>query len=100
MSDFRLTEVSRNKGMKLEILFVDDNISIINTNELYEVNDQIIFNKRRGIWGSVLVHKILGELSRRAEKIDEIIKTVEKLLNVFIYYLAKSEYFRHPFHGK
>ena len=62
-------ELFKSQGKKVEMLIVDDDISLTNLNETTE-ND---FNKRRGLSGTVLVYKILGNLSFQGYNFDELI---------------------------
>ena len=62
-------ELFKSQGKKVEMLIVDDDISLTNLNETTE-ND---FNKRRGLSGTVLLYKILGNLSFQGYNFDELI---------------------------
>ena len=52
------------------MVIVDDDISL--TNQNYNKNENNNFNKRRGLCGTVLLYKILGNLSKNYYSFEEI----------------------------
>ncbi len=68
-------EIAKSQGKKVEILIVDDDISLTNLNE---VNDDFEnkneFNKRRGLCGIVYLYKILGSMSKENYSFEEILE--------------------------
>lgn len=63
-------EIAGGKLKKIEMIIVDDDISLVNLNETQE-ND---CSKRRGLCGIVYLYKILGSLAKNGYSFEEIIE--------------------------
>ncbi|EGC35029.1 hypothetical protein DICPUDRAFT_98031 [Dictyostelium purpureum] len=75
-------------GLRVEMIIVDDDVSSIlqNYDHLVEKGGDLSvtfksIQNRRGIAGTVLVHKILGALSQQGKSIDEIIEFYNKFIS-------------------
>jgi len=63
-------ELYKNLGKKVDMIIVDDDISLVNLNE--KINEDS-FNRRRGLCGTVLLYKILGDLANKGFLFEEIL---------------------------
>lgn len=74
-------EIAKAQGKKVEILIVDDDISLKNLNE-NEKNekDEKAFNKRRGLCGIVYLYKILGAMCQQGFAFEEILEYGKHLI--------------------
>ena len=63
-------EIFKNNNKKVDMIIVDDDISLVNLNNEIEENS---FNRRRGLCGTVLLYKILGDLAVQGYSFEEIL---------------------------
>ena len=71
-------ELFKSQNKKVEMIIVDDDISLTNQNE---VKDEIRqFNKRRGLCGTVLLYKILGALAKQYYTFEEILDYANNII--------------------
>ena len=72
-------ELFKSQNKKVEMIIVDDDISLINQNESKDENS-INFNKRRGLCGTVLLYKILGNLAKKYYLFEEILNFAKNII--------------------
>lgn len=72
-------ELFKSQNKKVEMIIVDDDISLINQNESKDENN-INFNKRRGLCGTVLLYKILGNLAKKYYLFEEILNFAKNII--------------------
>ena len=72
-------ELFKSQNKKVEMIIVDDDISLINQNESKDENN-INFNKRRGLCGTVLLYKILGNLAKKYYLFEEILTFAKNII--------------------
>jgi dihydroxyacetone kinase len=72
-------ELFKSKNKKVEMLIVDDDISLANQNEIKDEKLKI-FNKRRGLCGTVLAYKILGTLAKQYYTFEEILEFAKNII--------------------
>ena len=70
-------ELFKSQGKKVDMVIVDDDISLINLNEKKESN---AFNKRRGLCGTVLLYKILGYLSEKKFSFEDMMTYARSII--------------------
>ena len=70
-------ELFKSQGKKVDMVIVDDDISLINMNEKKESNE---FNKRRGLCGTVLLYKILGYLSEKKFSFEDMMTYARSII--------------------
>lgn len=70
-------ELFKSQGKKVDMVIVDDDISLINLNDEKKSNE---FNKRRGLCGTVLLYKILGYLSYQKYSFEEIMNYAKHII--------------------
>ena len=63
-------EIFKNNNKKVDMIIVDDDISLVNLNNEIEENS---FNRRRGLCGTVLLYKILGDLAVQGYSFEELL---------------------------
>ena len=63
-------EIFKNNNKKVDVIIVDDDISLVNLNNEIEENS---FNRRRGLCGTVLLYKILGDLAVQGYSFEELL---------------------------
>ena len=73
-------ELFKSQNKKVEMIIVDDDISLINQNENKEEDKDFIFNKRRGLCGTVLLYKILGNLAKNYYLFEEILEFAKNII--------------------
>ena len=71
-------EIFKSQNKKVEMLIVDDDISLINQNEVKDIINS--FNIRRGLCGTVLLYKILGSLAKNCYLFEEILDFGKNLI--------------------
>ena len=71
-------ELFKSQNKKVEMIIVDDDISLINQNTKEEEN--LNFNKRRGLCGTVLLYKILGSLAKNYYLFEEILEFAKNII--------------------
>ena len=72
-------ELFKSQNKKVEMVIVDDDISLTNQNEKDEkINSS--FNKRRGLCGTVLLYKILGNLAKNYYLFEEILEFAKNII--------------------
>ena len=72
-------EIFKTQNKKVELIIVDDDISLINQNTKNDENN-ILFNKRRGLCGTVLLYKILGSLAKNYYSFEEILNFAKNII--------------------
>ena len=70
-------ELFKSQKKKVEMIIVDDDISLINQNEK---NENLGFNKRRGLCGTVLLYKILGSLAKQYYSFEDILNFAKNII--------------------
>ena len=70
-------ELFKSQNKKVEMIIVDDDISLINQNEK---NENLGFNKRRGLCGTVLLYKILGSLAKQYYSFEDILNFAKNII--------------------
>ena len=60
------------------MVIVDDDISLTNQNNNKSENNN--FNKRRGLCGTVLLYKILGNLSKNGSSFEKILNFANNII--------------------
>ena len=71
-------ELFKSQNKKVEMVIVDDDISLTNQND--NTNENNNFNKRRGLCGTVLLYKILGNLSKNNYSFEEILNFAKNII--------------------
>ena len=71
-------ELFKSQNKKVEMVIVDDDISLTNQNDNKDENNN--FNKRRGLCGTVLLYKILGNLSKNYYSFEEILNYAKNII--------------------
>jgi dihydroxyacetone kinase len=71
-------ELFKSQNKKVELVIVDDDISLTNQNDNNNENNN--FNKRRGLCGTVLLYKILGNLSQNYYSFEEILNFAKNII--------------------
>ena len=71
-------ELFKSQNKKVEMIIVDDDISLTNQNEVKDENKK--FNKRRGLCGTVLLYKILGALAKQYYTFEEILDYANNII--------------------
>lgn len=74
-------ELFKSQNKKVEMVIVDDDISLTNLNKPLDKDNN--FNKRRGLCGTVLLYKILGNLARGKKTFEEILTFAKNLIPSF-----------------
>ena len=72
-------ELFKSQNKKVEMIIVDDDISLTNQNEIKDDNSKL-FNKRRGLCGTVLLYKILGSLAKNYYLFEEILEFAKNII--------------------
>ena len=72
-------ELFKSKNKKVEMIIVDDDISLANQNEIKDEKSKM-FNKRRGLCGTVLAYKILGTLAKQYYTFEEILEFAKNII--------------------
>ena len=72
-------ELFKSQNKKVEMVIVDDDISLTNQNE-NDDNNKSSFNKRRGLCGTVLLYKILGHLAKNYYLFEEILEFAKNII--------------------
>ena len=81
VSNFSLAcELFKSKNKKVEMIIVDDDISLQNLNTCDNTNQQQTFNKRRGLCGTVLLYKVLGYLSTQGKTFEDILSVAKAII--------------------
>jgi triose/dihydroxyacetone kinase / FAD-AMP lyase (cyclizing) len=88
--NFKLAmELARQKEIKIEMLIVDDDIAFTNLNEK-NLNSTLqsqssetpsTFNKKRGLCGTVLLYKILGDLIQQGKDLNFLKQIGQSIIN-------------------
>ena len=71
-------ELFKSQKKKVEMVIVDDDISLTNQNDNKNENNN--FNKRRGLCGTVLLYKILGNLSKNDYSFENILNFANNII--------------------
>lgn len=74
-------ELACAEGKKVEMLIVDDDISLSNLNYIPQTSEEkSSFNKRRGLCGIVYLYKILGSMCQEGCSFEEILETGKNII--------------------
>lgn len=73
-------ELFKSQNKKVEMIIVDDDISLQNLNTCDNTNQQQTFNKRRGLCGTVLLYKVLGYLSTQGKTFEDILTAAKAII--------------------
>jgi len=76
-------ELSKAQGKKVEILIVDDDISLSNLNKCQmedSENEKSNFSQRRGLCGIVYLYKILGSMCKDNFSFEEILQVGKNII--------------------
>ena len=73
-------ELFKSQNKKVEMIIVDDDISLQNLNTCDNTNQQQTFNKRRGLCGTVLLYKVLGYLANQGKTFEDILNVAKEII--------------------